>query len=286
MRQYTLIGNPLGHSMSPLIHDRLFALKDRAAEYSLTAIPTEELSEKITMLRELCGYNITIPHKVDIIPHLDELDETAKRYNSVNCVANRDGRSIGYNTDCEGFLRSVQDMPLNGRVLLIGCGGVGRMMAIEAALHGAAELVIMVLPSDVSLAEALIEEIHALVPDANVNIVLTGSDKDGALGSFDLLMNACPVGMYPKTGACPISDEQLRLCANIFDVIYNPTETRLIRKAKAMGKPAVGGAAMLVWQAVRAHEIWDGDVYTDEQVQGIIRELEETVNRDFPIQED
>lgn len=285
MRHYTLIGDPLGHSMSPMIHSRLFALKEREAEYTLTAVPTEELSEKMAVLRGLCGYNITIPHKVNIIPHLDELDETAKRYNSVNCVANRNGRAVGYNTDCEGFLRSVQGMPLDGRVLLIGCGGVGRMMAIEAVLHGAEELVIMVLPSDVPLAEALIGEIHELAPDANVNIVLTGSDKDGALGSFDLLMNACPVGMYPKTNACPISDEQLALCANVFDVIYNPTETRLIRKAKAMGKPAVGGAAMLVWQAVRAHEIWDGDVYTAEQVQGIIAELEETVNRDFPIQE-
>ena len=80
-------------------------------------------------------------------------------------------------------------------------------------------------------------------------------------------------------------EKQLELCDHVFDVIYNPTETQLIRMAKAMGKPAVGGAAMLVWQAVRAHEIWDGDTYTNEEVQGIIRELEETVNRDFPVQE-
>lgn len=286
MRQYTLIGNPLGHSMSPMIHDRLFALKGREASYSLTAIPTEELEEKQAFLRGLSGYNITIPHKVDIIPFLDELDGTAKRYNSVNCVANHDGRATGFNTDCVGFLRSVQDMPLDGRVLLIGCGGVGRMMAIEAVLHGAAELVIMVLESDLTLAETLCGEIRALAPEENVKIVLTGSDKDGGLGHFDLLMNACPVGMYPKTNACPISDAQLALCDHVFDVIYNPTETQLIRRAKAMGKPAVGGAAMLVWQAVRAHEIWDGDTYTNEEVQGIIRELEETVNRDFPVQED
>lgn len=286
MRHYTLIGNPLGHSMSPMIHERLFALRSREADYSLTALPAEELAEREPELRQLCGYNITIPHKMNIIPFLDELDETAKRYNSVNCVASHDGRATGYNTDCVGFLRSVQDMPLDGRVLLIGCGGVGRMMAIEAALHGAAELVLMVLPSDQPLAEALREEIAALAPETGVSVVLTGSDRGGALGRFDLLMNACPVGMYPKTNACPISDEQLQLCDHVFDVIYNPTETQLIRKAKAMGKPAVGGAAMLVWQAVRAHEIWDGDTYTNEEVQGIIHELEETVNRDFPIQED
>lgn len=285
MRKYTLIGDPLGHSMSPMIHARLFELAGREAEYTLTRIPAEDLEAQAPMLRALNGYNITIPHKMGIIPFLDGLDESAARYNSVNCVANTDGRSIGYNTDCDGFLRSVEGMPLNGRVLLIGCGGVGRMMGIEAALHGAAELVMMVLPSDLPLAEKLQAEIAALAPKTNVKIVLTGSDKDGGLGSFQLLMNACPVGMYPKTNACPISDEQLRWCENVFDVIYNPTETQLIRKAKAMGKPAVGGAAMLVWQAVRAHEIWDGDSYTLAQVQGIIRELEETVNRDFPVQE-
>ncbi len=283
MHSYTLIGNPLGHSMSPMIHERLFALKGREAAYSLTAIPTEELAEKQDFLRSLSGYNITIPHKMNIIPFLVELDETAKRYNSVNCVANCDGKAIGYNTDCEGFLRSVQDMPLDGRVLLVGCGGVGRMMAIEAVLHGASELVIMVLQKDIPLANALCEELVGISPDTRVTIVC--SDSAQPEGSFDLLMNATPVGMYPNTNVCPVSDELLMRCTHVFDVIYNPTETLLMKKARAMGKPAVGGAAMLVWQAVRAHEIWDGDTYTNEQVQEIIRELEGTVNRDFPVQE-
>lgn len=285
MRYYTLIGDPLGHSMSPMIHDKLFALRGREAQYSLTAIPSAELSARVPALAELAGYNITIPHKVDIIPFLDALDETAERYHAVNCVANSEGRAVGYNTDCVGFLRSVQDMPLDGRVLLIGCGGVGRMMAIETALHGAQELVLMVLPADRPLAEQLCAELSGIAPDTTVTIVHTGSDKDGALGHFDLLMNACPVGMYPNTNACPIDEAQLAACDHVFDVIYNPTETQLIRRARAMGKPAVGGAAMLVWQAVRAHEIWDGDTYTNAEVQDIIRALEETVNRDFPVQE-
>ncbi len=280
MRKYTLIGDPLGHSMSPMIHARLFELAGREAEYTLTPIHAEDLAGQAPGLRALQGFNITIPHKVDIIPLLDELDESAKRYNSVNCVANSDGRAIGYNTDCDGFLRSVADMPLNGRVLLIGCGGVGRMMGIEAARHGA-DLTVAVLEQDRPLAEKMCEEIGAMCPDARTQIVLTSE----ICGSFDLLLNACPVGMYPKTNACPVSDAIIEACGSVFDVIYNPTETQLIRKAKAMGKPAAGGAAMLVWQAVRAHEIWDGDSYTLEQVQGIIRELEETINRDFPAQE-
>ncbi len=281
MRHYTLIGDPLGHSMSPMIHDRLFALAGREADYTLTQIHAEDLAAEAPTLRALQGFNITIPHKVGIIPLLDALDESAERYHSVNCVANRDGRAIGYNTDCDGFLCSVADMPLNGRVLLIGCGGVGRMMGIEAARHGA-DLTVAVLEQDRPLAEKMCGEIGTMCPDARTQIVLTSE----ITGSFDLLLNACPVGMYPKTGACPVSDAIIEGCKSVFDVIYNPTETQLIRKAKALGKPAAGGAAMLVWQAVRAHEIWDGDSYTLEQVQGIIRELEETINRDFPVQED
>lgn len=148
MSKYALLGYPLGHTMSPPIHKRLFELDARPdAEYEVCEIPPEQLDSKSEYLNSLDGYNITIPYKVDIISHLDELDESAKRYNSVNCVVNRNGKNIGFNTDCTGFLRSLEagGAKLGGRVLQIGCGGVGRMMATEAALHGA-DLTIVVLP--------------------------------------------------------------------------------------------------------------------------------------------
>ena len=137
MEQYTLIGQPLGHSMSPFIHERLFSMAGREASYTLTDIAPEHLEGKEPYLRSLQGFNITIPHKMAIIPIVDELDESAKRYNSVNCVANQNGKLIGYNTDCDGFTMSVKEYPMDGKVLLIGCGGVGRMIATEALRHGA-----------------------------------------------------------------------------------------------------------------------------------------------------
>ena len=212
-----------------------------------------------------------------IIPHCDALAESAKRYNSVNCVDNKDGIHTGYNTDCDGFLATIRAMgvDLGGRVLLIGCGGVGRMMAIEAALAGA-ELYIAVLESDLPLAEQAKKEIIAMKEDANINIVLNTA-IDSTL-SYDLLMNATPVGMFPRVDNCPVSDEVIGASAAVFDVIYNPRETVLLRKAREMGKKASGGMAMLVWQAVKAHEIWDGDSYTNEEVQAIISEMEELVN--------
>lgn len=276
MEKYTLIGYPLGHSMSPMIHERLFALSGREAEYDLTEIAPEELAEKVEALRQLKGFNVTIPHKQSIIPFLDEIGESAKRYNSVNCVVNEGGKLVGYNTDCDGFLRSVEKYPMDGKVLLIGCGGVGRMMAVEAALSGA-DLTIGIIPCDTERAAALTEEILAMKPDAKIRTVLT-ADLDER---FDVILNASPVGMYPKTDACPIRDALIEKCSYVFDVIYNPVETALMKKARALGKKAIGGSAMLVLQAVKAHELWDNDFYTEEQVQEIITAMEQEVQAQF-----
>lgn len=279
-RKYAILGETLKHTMSPPIHEELFKLKNREFEYEIMEIKPEELKESMASLNELAGYNITIPHKVGIIPLIDRLADSAKRYNSVNCVDNKNGERVGYNTDCDGFLYTIRSMNVNfgGKVLLIGCGGVGRMMAIEAALAGA-ELTIAVLESDMPLAQQVEREIMAMKRDAKINIVLNTNiptDKN-----YDLLMNACPVGMYPKTDACPVPDEVIKVSDAVFDVIYNPRETLLMQKAKAMGKKAVGGMAMLVWQAVSAHEIWDNDKYTEEEVNTIINEMYKKVEEDF-----
>ena len=273
MEQYTLIGHPLGHSMSPFIHERLFAMAGKEASYTLTDIAPEHLEGKEPFLRSLRGFNITIPHKMAVIPMVDELDESAKRYESVNCVANKNGKLIGYNTDCDGFTMSVQDYPMDGKVLLIGCGGVGRMIATEALRHGA-DLTIGIIPQDQELVEAFIQEAKAAMPDAVVRYDFTAEIHE----KFDVIINASPGGRYPKTDACPVPDELIDQADYFFDVIYNPTKTLFLRKALAQGKTARGGAAMLVLQAVRAHEIWDGDTYTQEQIDSIIAEMEQTID--------
>lgn len=274
MEQYTLIGHPLGHSMSPFIHERLFAMAGRKAEYTLTDIAPEHLLEKEPFLRSLQGFNITIPHKMAVIPMVDWLDESARRYDSVNCVANVDGKLVGYNTDCDGFTMSVKDYPMDGKVLLIGCGGVGRMIATEA-LRSGADLTIGIIPQDRKLVETFIQEAKQQMPDARVQYAVTAEIHE----KFDVIINASPVGMFPKADACPVSDELIDQADYFFDVIYNPTKTLFLRKALAQGKTAKGGAAMLVLQAVRAHEIWNGDSYTQEQIDTIIREMEQTIDQ-------
>lgn len=276
MKKYALIGHPLGHSMSPFIHRRLFEEAGRDTEYSLEDIAPEDMHSKLPALLESAnGLNVTIPHKVPVIDFLDQLDESAQRYNSVNCICRRDGKLTGFNTDCDGFLRSVPLKNLGGKVLLLGCGGVGRMMAIEAARHGA-DITMAIIPEAREMADVLAEEVKEKT-GVSVKTVMMNE----IAGCFDLLINATPVGMYPKTDACPVSDEVIGNCKAVFDAIYNPTKTKLISIAEEKGIPTVGGMSMLVLQAVTAHEIWDGDSYSDEQINKIITEAVEIVDRDF-----
>lgn len=274
MNKFALIGHPLGHSMSPLIHDRLFALSGFEAEpYQLIDIAPENIASSRPLLEEHMGMNVTIPHKQAVIQLMDELGDSAKRYNSVNCIKNDNGRLIGYNTDCDGFLRSVELLPVSGNVVILGCGGVGRMMAIETALHGGS-LTLAVIPQDVKNAQLLMAEIMEKCSGAAVKI----ADISTLEGSFDLLVNATPVGMYPKTDACAVSDKVIENCLSFFDAVYNPTETLLMKKARALGKTAIGGASMLVYQAVKAHEIWYGGTFDSEDISEIILEVEKAVD--------
>lgn len=273
---YLLIGHPLGHSMSPFIHERLFKASGISEDYILKDIAPEDLENSFDELAKLKGFNITIPHKMGIIPFCDKLDDSAKRYNSVNCVSIKDGVKTGYNTDCDGFLMSVKDeYPLDGNVLLVGCGGVGRMIGIEAARHGAS-LTIAYIPQDAELVKKAVEEISKFT-DKEIKTVLTTEIS----GKFDMMINATPVGMYPKTDACPVSDEVIEKCKTFFDVIYNPTDTKLIKTAKSQGKLAKGGAFMLVLQAVRAHEIWYGAKFSKETINSIVKDMQDYVDNNF-----
>lgn len=277
-QHYALIGYPLGHSVSPLLHQRLFALTgDQASDYRLLEVSPNNLEAEMPRLLQLDGFNVTIPHKLNIIRYLDKLDITAKRYGAVNVVKCGE-QNIGYNTDVEGFRRSIGSIgaELNGRVLLLGCGGAGRMMALEAALSGA-ELTIAVRESSYEKAENVAHNIKTLQPESKVRVVPVKMLS----GAYDLLINATPCGMYPHADEMPISPDLLDGLHFCFDAIYNPTETQLVRAAKKAGAKAVGGMTMLVWQAVAAHEIWRGVSFDPSAVIALIQELEQAVAEQF-----
>ena len=277
-KKFAVIGHPIGHTMSPFIHNRLFALSGIEAEYTKLDIAPERLSEEYkSVLSGLDGYNITIPHKQNIIPLLDKIDEKAKMYGSVNTVANSDGIATGYTTDPDGFLKALEaaEINLHGRVVIIGCGGVARTMAYEVVLKGL-PLIFAVRKEDVEIAKLLCKEISDTVKGASASYCLI----EELCGDIDVLVNATPIGMFPKSDAQPVTDEVIGRCASVFDAVYNPLETVLIQKALANGARAVGGMSMLVWQAVVAHEKWDGSVYDKNDIARLcIDASEELKNR-------
>lgn len=267
-RIFAVIGHPIGHTMSPFIHERLFALAHTEGTYTVLDVAPEELPVRIKELDRLAGYNITIPNKQHIIPFLDRLDKKAALYGSVNTVRNGLTRE-GFTTDPDGFLKALQDnhIPFTGKVVILGCGGVARTFAYEAVLAGC-DVTLAVRPEDTAAQRVLVQEIADKLNGAAVQTALL----QDLSGDIDLLVNATPVGMYPRIGTMPVSDKVLSRCANVFDAVYNPLETALVQCARANGTNAVGGMAMLVWQAAVSHEIWDGSYYSSEDIRQLVED--------------
>ena len=159
-KKYAVIGHPIGHTMSPFIHKRLFKLADIDGEYSVLDIAPEELGTKINELDELSGYNVTIPNKSAVIPFMNRLDKRAELYGSVNTVKNGEIRE-GYTTDPDGFLKALQaaGIVLGGNVLILGCGGVARIFACEAAITGA-DVTVAIRPEDSGMRDALVSDVR------------------------------------------------------------------------------------------------------------------------------
>lgn len=263
---YAIIGHPIAHTMSPLIHARLFSLSGRPAEYEVFDILPEELAGQMAQLKTLSGFNVTIPHKQDIIPNLDELSEKAAFFNSVNTVKNNSGRLIGHTTDGAGFCSALKaaGADLSGRTVILGAGGAGRVMAFEAALRGGS-VTVAVRPHGIHAAKQLCADIRTKVKDVQVDFCLL----DEISGKIDLLANATPVGMYPNTDASPVSQDVVQRAACVFDAIYNPNETTLLKMARKNGIKAIGGFSMLVWQAAAAHEFWYGAKFNPDDINAI-----------------
>ena len=270
MKLFGLTGYPLGHSLSPVIHGELFKIAGIDGEYKLYEISPENLSEGIASLKNsLCGFNVTIPHKVEVIPFLDELDEKAALFGAVNTVKVGE-KSVGYNTDCIGFLRSLEmaGIALEGSVLVCGAGGVARMFAFEAALAGC-DLTIAARDEDISAANVIRTEImDKLKREARVINLKEVSE------GYDLIINGTPVGMYPHTDACVLPKEIIERSRAVFDAIYNPGETQLIKYAKEAGIRYSNGLSMLVLQAVAAEEIWNNISFSAEDIKKVIKTTE------------
>ena len=265
MKHFGLLGHNLTHTMSPHIHNLLLEKSGVTGDYKVFDIPPDELENHIPNLLSLDGFNVTIPYKTDIIKYLDQLDPSAERIGAVNVVIWKDGKSIGYNTDCLGFTNSLAraNMPIAGSVAIIGIGGVGRMFAIECARAGC-DVTLLLKDSQLERGEILRDELKKYSSNTYIENINSISKK------YDLLINATPVGMYPNINSCPISSEDVCNFSNIFDCIYNPKQTQLIKYGLSLGIPCLDGLPMLVYQAMVAHKIWNNTAFSEHVINLII----------------
>ncbi len=265
-KHFALIGYPLGHSMSAVIHKELFRISGVDADYSMIEVAPEDLDATFgEKLKGLNGFNVTIPHKINIIPNLDALSDKAELFGAVNTVHVSD-TVTGHNTDCSGFLRALEmaDITLGGNVLLLGSGGVARMIAFETVLAGA-NLTLAVREDDIPAAEVIKQELEDKL-GKSCDIILLADAK----GGYDLVINGTPVGMFPHIDACPVDKSVIQSSKAAFDVIYNPIETQFIQCAKEAGLKYSGGLSMLVWQAAVAEEIWNGVKFSYEDIEEVL----------------
>lgn len=274
MPRFCLIGHPLGHSISPQIQKRLFEFSGVPGSYALKDVEPELLKAALLPgaedgLRSYDGFNITIPHKQAVIPLLDCVSPRAAKYGAVNTVKCENGKLTGYNTDAEGFLRALSGagITLGGKVLLCGAGGVSHMLACEAIEHGCDLTVAARSAEKVKAFTAALKEKY---PDAKVKPALL---KEAGLG-WDLIINGTPSGMYPAfISESPVPAETAQSAAAVFDAVYNPRDTVLLKTAKQAGAKTLDGLSMLVWQAAAAQEIWMGASFAKRQIELICDEM-------------
>ena len=257
-----LIGWPLGHSLSPRLHAAALTAAGLQGEYCLYPVPplpegSAALADRLEDLRQgrLDGLNVTIPHKQAVLSALDELSPAAHAIGAANTLFARRGRLLGHNTDALGFLADLARLGFTGQnALVLGAGGSAR--AVGYALLGAGWQVIVTarrLEQAQALASALGSSSTALCVEPFEPAALTQP--------FSLIINTTPVGMFPNVAASPWPDGvPFPIGAAVYDLVYNPAETALVRSARAAGLSAATGLGMLVEQAALAFELWTGQV--------------------------
>ncbi|MDO4460214.1 MAG: shikimate dehydrogenase [Clostridia bacterium] len=266
MKKFAVIGHPIGHTMSPFIHKRLFSLSGIEAEYVALDIPTVYDSE--SELCKLDGFNVTIPHKINIIDILDELDDKAKAFGSVNTVYNENGKLKGFTTDGVGCLKALRNhgSGFDGKLLILGNGGAARAIASEAVLtNSGADITVCVRTGSEGKGEELKSHLLRLSPNAKITVTDYVTETVNNT-HYDLLINTTSVGMYPNAGISPVPKSVVERCDAVFDCVYNPGETELLKIAADLGRTVIPGIEMLVFQAVAAHEYWYNAKFDREDI--------------------
>ncbi len=238
MMQFAVIGNPIDHSLSPLLHREIFRQLDIDASFGKIKIKLDSLSS-FMIQNELDGFNVTVPYKQSVIPLLDELDESARTIGAVNCVY----RGIGHNTDWIGFLKAmkINDIVLDEKnCLIIGAGGAARAVAYALIQAGV---------KSISVQNRTREKGIQLL-----NWINSTFHRNEPCGQYDIIINCTSIGMWPETES--MHDISINKGQVLVDIVYNPLETKWLISGEKNGASIVGGLDMFIFQGMASIDIW------------------------------
>ena len=256
-----IIGYPIGHSISPVFQQAALDFCGVDAEYRAYPVAPEEVGEFVAGLRQpgVLGINVTVPHKEAVIPFLDEIDDWATEAGAVNTIVNRQGRLTGHNTDGYGFLRALREgagfEPKGRTTLILGAGGAARGVVLALAREGVGYLTIANRTPERAESLAQLARGRGITAQA---IPLSGADLAEAAASAELIVNCTTIGMThgPGDADSPLPRQAIPVTALVYDLVYNPLETRLLREAAQTGAVTLGGIQMLVYQGAASFELW------------------------------
>jgi shikimate dehydrogenase len=257
---YGVIGNPVRHSLSPIIHNGAFQRMGLNAAY--LAFEVKDLPEAVRGIRGLGirGVSVTIPFKTQIIPFLDQVEGVAKKIKAVNTITNEEGKLIGHNTDWGGALEALEEKVdlKDKRVILLGAGGAARAIAFGLKERGCQVFIHNRSPQK---AADLAKELGF------VGRPMSFREKLDA----DVVINATPLGMMPHDGETPLPKEVLREGMTVMDIVYQPLRTKLLREAEEQGCRTIDGLSMLARQGAAQLQIWTGERPEVEQIKEDLR---------------
>jgi shikimate dehydrogenase len=255
---YGVFGDPIRHSKSPIMLNRAFSATGLNAAYAAFHIKPGELKDAIKGIRamQFRGVNVTIPHKVEVMDYMDEIDEGARIIGAVNTIINDNGRLIGRNTDGIGYVRSLKEetgIDLKGmKVLMVGAGGAARGVGYALAKEGAAHIYIANRTRE--KADELASSMSSFTSTSGI-----GMDELGELsGQVGLIVNNTSVGMYPNVDAVPMDTSLIPSSTVVSDLVYNPLITKFLRESEYRGATIHSGLGMFIYQGAYAFEYWTG----------------------------
>ena len=272
-----LLGSPVAHSISPLMHNESFKQLGLDYVYLCFDVPENNLEVAFEGLKKLnvAGFNCTMPDKTLIAQLVDELSPAASMIGAVNTVVNDNGKYIGHNTDGIGYMQSVKDAGfdiIGDTMTLLGAGGAASSIFVQAAIDGVKNINVFSIKDRFwEKAERMVEMVNNNT-DCNAKLFELGNDDilGDAISKSQILTNATSVGMAPNVDGCIITDKSmLRKDLIVSDVIYNPMETKLIKMAKEQGCPTFNGLYMLLYQGAEAFKIWTGKEMPVEHIKNL-----------------